>query len=266
MHMLRSIFSTLVISVLWISSSFSQISEATPITLHNFEQTKFYVVLLDNDPDYNEAIKNAIEHCWKVSEFKYTDEQWYQKHITDKFVSFLIPVNRSGRKLAIFNGGNANIEAFMPGDFVALGDFNLPFRSKANETYRMMHVIQSMNSAIEQRLSGDQTYKDLMASLNQNTKELKHKTLLIDSQFVTDTNVEVLLEEIKTMYPYPIQIVDTSYIQKMIYDRSPDHAYLVAMRYIMDAASGAVLSALDSNSPNLKKTFKNFQKNFIAGN
>jgi len=252
--------------MLWCASGFSQISEATPITLHNFEQTKFYVVLFDNDPDYNEAIKSAMEHCWKVTEFRFTDEQWYKKHITDKFASFLVPINRSGRKLAIFNGGNANIEAFMPGDFVALGDFNLPFRSKANETYRMMHVVQSMNSAIEQRLSGDQTYKDLMASLNKKSQELQNKTLLIDSQFITDSDTDILLDEIKTMYPYPIQIVDTSYIQKMIHDSSPDHAYLVAMRYIMDTEKGTVLSALDSNSPNLKKTFKNLQKTLIAGN
>jgi hypothetical protein len=264
--MLRSVFSTFMISMLWCASGFSQISEATPITLHNFEQTKFYVVLFDNDPDYNEAIKSAMEHCWKVTEFRFTDEQWYKKHITDKFASFLVPINRSGRKLAIFNGGNANIEAFMPGDFVALGDFNLPFRSKANETYRMMHVVQSMNSAIEQRLSGDQTYKDLMASLNKKSQELQNKTLLIDSQFITDSDTDILLDEIKTMYPYPIQIVDTSYIQKMIHDRSPDHAYLVAMRYIMDTEKGTVLSALDSNSPNLKKTFKNLQKTLIAGN
>jgi hypothetical protein len=264
--MLRYTFSFLLITFLWNTTGFSQISEATPMTLHNYEQTKFYVVLLDNDPVYNEAIKNAMDQCWKVSEFKFTDEQWYKNHITDKFVSFLIPINRSGRKLAIFNGGNSNIEAFMPGDFVALGDFNLPFRSKANETYRMMHVIQSMNSAIEQRLSGDQTYKELMASLNQKSKELQNKTLLIDSQFVTDSNTDELMEEIKTLYPYSIQFVETSYIQKMIHDRSPDHAYLVAMRYIMDTEKGEVLSALESNSPNLKKAFKSLQKSFIAGN
>jgi hypothetical protein len=264
--MIRFNFSLLILTFLWNTTGYSQISEATPITLHNFEQTKFYVVLYDNDPVYNDAIKNAMEQCWKVSEYRFTDEQWYKKHITDKFVSFLVPINRSGRKLAIFNGGNANIEAFMPGDFVALGDFNLPFHSKANETYRMMHVIQSMNSAIDQRLSGDQTYKDLMASLNRNSQELQNKTLLIDSQFVTDTNTDVLLKEIKTLYPYSIQVVETSYIQKMIHDRSPDHAYLVAMRYIMDTEKGEVLTALESNSPNLKKAFKNLQKTFIAGN
>jgi hypothetical protein len=247
-------------------TSVAQISEATPITLHNFEQTKFYVVLSDNDSVYNRSIKNAMDQCWKVSEFRYTDEQWYKKHTADKFASFLVPINRSGRKLVIFNGGNTNIEAFMPGDFVAMGDFNLPFRSKVNETYRMMHVIQSMNHAIEQRLSGDQTYKQLLSSLNAKTETLKQKTLLIDKQFIEDEKVDLLMSELKLLYPYNIEFVETEFIQKMVQEKSKDYAYLVALRYIMDTENGEVLSALEANSPTLKKAFKGFSKSWTAEN
>jgi len=264
--MIRTIVKSALFLLVFTQTAVAQISEATPITLHNFEQTKFYVVLLDNDPDYNEAVKNAMNQCWKVTEVRYTDEQWYKKHITDKFVSFLVPINRSGRKLVIFNGGNSNIEAFMPGDFVAIGDFNLPFRSKVNETYRMMHVIQSMNHAIEQRLSGDQTYKQLLSSLNSKSETLKQKTLLIDKQFVEDDKVDLLMSELKLLYPYKIEFVETDFIQKMVQEKSKNHAYVVALRYIMDTENGQVLSALEANSPNLKKAFKSFSKCWTAEN
>jgi hypothetical protein len=264
--MIRSLVLCMLAACPFAQNISAQISEATPITLHNFEITKFNVVLLDDDPAYNAAIKNAMEQCWKVTEFKYTDEQWYKNHLTDRQASFLIPINRSGRKLAIFNGGNDNIEAFMPGDFVALGDFNLPFRSKTNEVYRLMHVVQSMNSAIEHRLSQDQTYKELLASLNSKSDLLKQKTLLIDNQFAEDENLDELITEIKALYPYNVSIVETVYIQQMINDKSPDHAYLVALRYIMDTENGQVLTALEGNSPNLKRTFKSLSKYVVAEN
>jgi hypothetical protein len=302
----------LILSLI-ISPVFSQISTVTSSEISAFKKGKLYVVLNGGtsqtnvkysltvgdsvvssdkknvsesvDSDYNKAMRSAIKNFWKFTkEYEFITEQEFETKKMENNTYFLLPVKiKTTDKepillnyLMIVKGGpkSKKVEKMPVMAGIPLSYFSV---SDQYYNYKLGALVQFLQTHMEFIfLSGPQEEKKVLAHYNGKSKEIKHGTLYVQFEDLTEKVFD--LDAISKFYKGEVKIVDQGEIAKAIKKQDPNVLILhkvspertstsgICKKYIISAKGGELLyideHSISKSNPEglLDKDFKAFSK------
>lgn len=235
-------------------------------SLDDFPEVKsstLLVILYEDDELYNTNIQEIIEENWTFSPYQFVDTtELYEisKNKGDKEYSILVR-NNAHRLVRRVNGTDkiqsnhlalylldtgSDMRNYTGKD--ALTHFQMKdVRNTMEYFHKLPAFIKYMQlylRFVEEKKPTEDTHGKLLREFNNaHSDSLQSYTLLIEQGDVEDF---ISLEEIKTLYPYPIELVESASILTAVRGEAGDKAFLhldPRLKYftIMHASSGEIL-------------------------
>jgi hypothetical protein len=202
-------------------------------------------VVLQNNPAFDQILKQAIDKYWKHSPYKYIYADELQEYLKRKNAAFITPLQIEIREesdhgpytavyyyFAWIQGGRKKLIKYKHNDMLAYAVID--YEGKENRIqeliYRIDHIIAMISHVPdivrEQNIGGN--YIRIMARLqnyySDNAGVLKTKTLLIDRDYLNPALSE---EDIRKVYPFKYLLVSGDFISNAIRNKDAEYAYLL---------------------------------------
>jgi len=229
--MFRSLQSGFILGLFVLLSCQLCAQNGARLSFERYESIKeevLLVALYEEDSLYNDIIRTNIEKYWKITPFKFVPEQDLIKLASEDEYAMLVRDNSQkirgrGRliqrnHLSIFPSGRGGDWANYGGHF-AISQFHL---SKVEQTQDIAYKLPGLLQVMHHYMSFLDTVKfideDYFPPLldqwqNQYNQDLSKKTLYLTKE---DLGKDLSIEKVRKAYPYPVELVSTDSIGKMI--------------------------------------------------
>lgn len=222
-------------------------------------------VVLTGDSKMDETLRSSFSEHWNFSEVEFITSEEMANAITDADKYFFLSVvvststegevlnsTRTNKYLIISRGGYKNLDKVDKRKWL----FALPMDFHNDEqlipamAYRIEPCIKLMNDAMtiikNEKIrisSGPAGVKFMSEEFSKNFSRLQNKTLLINKSMVRNPDKKLLElsvrhrksateAEIREVYPYAIEIVPKSEIEKAISENPGEKAVLISLSFV----------------------------------
>jgi len=223
-------------TIILIQSLISGFSQSPFPTVKNIDAfiNSVTCIVMDNNPfsGYNIYIKDAIVNHWKLTEYKFIDSEQFIEARKDSSLSFLLltKINfEKDKEMAEYNFLNL----LMGGDYLTITDMpefaSVPLSYSGVDENRYVYKLGLIVSFLQDhvRFMVDNSDKKTLQDLrfyNKYVPQIKNYTLLIaEGDLTPEVNT---IEKIKEIYPYEMEIVSHSRIEKAITDKEENVVFL----------------------------------------
>jgi len=226
----------IVAFVLGLSTLFASAQEYIPTEadLNQFLNSKLYVVLESNPISaYNFKIQDAVKEAWTLTDYEFISLDQFREMYNDPDKSFLMMTQvlfQNDRTKVRYNFlhifiGKSDVEDFE--DLPDIAAIPLSYTEVDAEywVYKIESLVRFMQTHIQNMKNNpDMIQKNIFKYYNENTKDIKQKTLyLVKDEVAPDVNT---LAKIKKVYPYKVKFVTREEIEEAITNRDEDVVYL----------------------------------------
>ncbi|MCB2194691.1 MAG: hypothetical protein KQH79_02465 [Bacteroidetes bacterium] len=222
--------------VLGVSTLFASGQEYIPTEadLNQFLNSKLYVVLESNPiAAYNFKIQDAVKKAWTLTDYEFISLDQFQEMYNDPDKSFLMMtqvVFQNDKTKVRYNFlsmfiGKTDVEEFE--DLPDIAAIPLSYTEVDDEywVYKIESLVRFMQTHIQNMKDNpDMIKKNIFEYYNENTKDIKQKTLyLVKDEVAPNIDSEA---KIKKIYPYKVKFVTREDIEEAITNRDPEVVYL----------------------------------------
>ena len=260
-----------------INYTFGQLSavDYTSKAFAQFKGSKTYIVKM-GDAAYDNSIENAVKNSWKSTSFDFINKEEFEKKISDKSASFIVPViigtkypSQNYHYIALINGGRKRLSAYDYDDMLAYAPVN-HWVDEPNNTdcaYRIRNIIESMSDVIlivqKNDIKGNtkNIVGDLKKYYNTKSSAIKNRTLLICEESM---GKKFNKADVGSVYPYKYEICSKEKLTQIINEKSNEYYYfqpgitLNKSMFVFDPSNGEVIY-FDYDVSGLYITKKNLQ-------
>ena len=206
----------------------------TEADLNQFLNSKLYVVLESNPiAAYNFKIQEAVKNAWELTDFEFISLDQFEEMYNDPDKSFLMMtqvVFQNDKTKVRYNFlsmfiGKPGLDGFE--DLPDIAAIPLAYTEVDEEfwVYKIESLVRFMQTHIQNMKNNpDMIKKNIFQYYNENTKDIKQKTLyLVKDEVAPDINTEA---KIKKIYPYKVKFVTRDEIEEAIESRDESVVYL----------------------------------------
>ncbi|PLX18104.1 MAG: hypothetical protein C0597_06540 [Marinilabiliales bacterium] len=206
----------------------------TEADLNQFLNSKLYVVLESNPiAAYNFKIQEAVKNAWELTDFEFISLEQFEEMYNDPDKSFLMMtqvVFQNDKTKVRYNFlsmfiGKPGLDGFE--DLPDIAAIPLAYTEVDEEfwVYKIESLVRFMQTHIQNMKNNpDMIKKNIFQYYNENTKDIKQKTLyLVKDEVAPDINTEA---KIKKIYPYKVKFVTRDEIEEAIESRDESVVYL----------------------------------------
>ncbi len=206
----------------------------TEADLNQFLNSKLYVVLESNPiAEYNFKIQDAVKKVWTLTDYEFISLDQYEKMYNDPKASFLMMtqvVFQNDKTKVRYNFlhifiGKPEIDNMR--DLPDIAAIPLSYTEVDEEfwVYKMESLVRFLQSHVQNMKNNpDMIKKNIFQYYNENTKDIKQKTLyLVKDEVAPNISSE---SKIKKIYPYKVKFVTREEIEEAITTRAEDVVYL----------------------------------------
>jgi hypothetical protein len=206
----------------------------TEADLNQFLNSKLYVVLETNPiAEYNFKIQEAVKKAWNLTDYEFISYKQFEEMYNDPKKSFLMMtqvVFQGDRTKVRYNFlhifiGKSGLDSFegLP-DIAAIP---LSYKEVDEEfwVYKIESLVRFLQTHIQNMKNNpDMIKKNIFQYYNENTKDIKQKTLyLVKDEVAPNINTEAKLKKI---YPFKTKFVTREEIEEAITNRDENVVYL----------------------------------------
>jgi len=206
----------------------------TEADLNQFLNSKLYVVLESNPiAAYNFKIQEAVKNAWELTDFEFISLEQFEEMYNDPDKSFLMMtqvVFQNDKTKVRYNFlsmfiGKPGLDGFE--DLPDIAAIPLAYTEVDEEfwVYKIESLVRFMQTHIQNMKNNpDMIKKNIFQYYNENTKDIKQKTLyLVKDEVAPDINTEA---KIKKIYPYKVKFVTRDEIEEAIESSDESVVYL----------------------------------------
>ena len=237
-------------------SLFAQLKFADAKTVNDFLKTKTYIVLEDVVfSDFNNVINEVAAKHWKITKYEIIDVATFEKINKNPNNSFLIvtigevtglPSSMSFNLLNLVMGNaSGDINKMKEIIIVPLSYYSEDSEDEDSYAYKLGGILDAFQYFVLNQ-PGD----DWKAWVKESKKDLKDKELWLTASDLS-SNAKTL-EQIKSVYPYPVKIATKEAIQEAIDKKMSNVAFVhkigddkninaYCMKIIISCADGKLL-------------------------
>ncbi|MBU8891835.1 MAG: hypothetical protein KOO66_03600 [Bacteroidales bacterium] len=206
----------------------------TEADLNQFLNSKLYVVLESNPiAEYNFKIQEAVKKAWSLTDYEFISIDQFEEMYNDPGKSFLMMtqvVFQNDKTKVRYNFlhifiGKSGLDSFE--DLPDIAAIPLSYTEVDEEfwVYKIESLVRFLQTHIQNMKDNpDMVKKNIFQYYNENTKDIKQKTLwLVKDEVSPDINTEA---KIKKIYPFKVKFVTREEIEESITNRDADIVYL----------------------------------------
>jgi len=206
----------------------------TEADLNQFLNSKLYVVLETNPiAEYNFKIQDAVKKTWNLTDYEFISYKQFEEMYNDPTKSFLMMtqvVFQGDRTKVRYNFlhifiGKSGLDSFE--DLPDIAAIPLSYKEVDEEfwVYKIESLVRFLQTHIQNMKDNpDMIKKNIFHYYNENTKDIKQKTLyLVKDEVAPNINTEAKLKKI---YPYKTKFVTREEIEEAITNRDENVVYL----------------------------------------
>lgn len=223
----------------------------------SFKASKTFIVKTGNEK-FDSELLQAFKDSWKLTPYDVISNEEFDKKISDKSSSFILPVTietknitQSYHYLAFFNGGKKSLKAYDYEDMIAYCPIN-HFLNEGNNLdcgYRVKNMLESMCQTIDliqkKNIKGNplNIAKALQEIYNSKSKNIKNRTLLLPDYILG----KLTKADIAGLYPHRFEICTQEKIEQVIKAKSTEYYYyqpgitLNKSIFVFDPSNGEVV-------------------------
>ena len=206
----------------------------TESDLNQFLNSKLYVVLEANPiAEYNFKIQDAVKKAWTLTDYEFISLDQFKQMYNDPNKSFLMMTQVIFHKdrtkvrynfLHIFIG-KKGLDGFEDLPDIAAVPLSYTEVDEEYWVYKIESLVRFLQTHVQNMKNNpDMIKKNVLQYYNENTKDIKQKTLFLVKDEVAP-NISTI-SKIKKIYPYKVKFVTPQEIEEAIADRDENVVYL----------------------------------------
>ncbi|MDA3953638.1 MAG: hypothetical protein PF485_08330 [Bacteroidales bacterium] len=230
---MRKLILVFIIGVVALSTT-AQEYLPTETDLNQFLNSKLYVVLETNPiAEYNFKIQDAVKKTWTLTDYEFISYKQFEEMYNDPNKSFLMMTQvifQNDKTKVRYNFlhifiGKEGLDSFE--ELPDIASIPLSYKEVDEEfwVYKMESLVRFLQTHIQNmKENPDMIKKNIFQYYNENTKDIKQKTLyLVKDEVAPNINTE---SKIKKIYPYKVKFVTRNEIEEAITNRDENVVYL----------------------------------------